>query len=103
MDAHAPWVPVPLLFANAESGGPVEHGFFLDVVQELRRGLTDALPLDGVYICEHGAAITTEEADPDGLVFALVREIVGPSVAGCRNRRSACELFRNAWSVPLIL
>jgi microcystin degradation protein MlrC len=80
LDASGPWEPVPILFANAESGGPVEHAFFLDVLAQMRRGLANAPALDAVYICEHGAAITTEEPDPDGIVFAMVREMVGPSV-----------------------
>jgi microcystin degradation protein MlrC len=80
MDATGPWEPVPILFANAESGGPVEHAFFLDVLEQMRRSLAAVQSLDGVYICEHGAAITTEDPDPDGMVFAMVREIVGPSV-----------------------
>jgi D-serine deaminase-like pyridoxal phosphate-dependent protein/microcystin degradation protein MlrC len=80
MDQHGAWTPVPILFANAESGGPVEHGFFLDSLARFEAGLRAALPVDAVYICEHGAAITTEEQDPDGLVFERVRAIVGPDV-----------------------
>jgi microcystin degradation protein MlrC len=80
MDAIGPWTPVPILFANAESGGPVEHAFFADTLREFEKRLRAALPLDAVYICEHGAAITTEEDDPDGVVFTLVRRIVGPAV-----------------------
>ncbi|WP_316149567.1 M81 family metallopeptidase [Cupriavidus sp. BIC8F] len=80
MDSKGLWTPVPILFANAESGGPVEHGFFMETLATFERELRAALPLDAVYLCEHGAAITTEEDDPDGLVFELVRSIVGPSV-----------------------
>ena len=80
MDATSPWTPVPILFANAESGGPVDHAFFADTLREFEHRLRAALPLDAVYICEHGAAITTEEDDPDGAVFTLVRSIVGPTV-----------------------
>jgi microcystin degradation protein MlrC len=80
MDAIGTWSPVPILFANAESGGPVDHAFFTDTLSIFEQRLRAALPLDGVYICEHGAAITTEEDDPDGLVFETVRSIVGPSV-----------------------
>jgi len=79
-DKNGPWTPVPILFANAESGGPVEHAFFLETLQAMERSLRASLPLDAVYICEHGAAITTEEDDPDGVVFQMVRSIVGPSV-----------------------
>ncbi|MET0185111.1 MAG: M81 family metallopeptidase [Achromobacter sp.] len=80
MDAAGAWTPLPILFANAESGGPVEHGFFADTLSVFEAGLRAALPLDAVYICEHGAAITTQSDDPDGEVFALVRRIVGDAV-----------------------
>ncbi|KAI3606979.1 hypothetical protein D8I24_2015 [Cupriavidus necator H850] len=80
MDAGGQWQPVPILFANAESGGPVDHAFFMETLAIFERELRAALPLDAVYICEHGAAITTEEDDPDGLVFEMVRSIVGPTV-----------------------
>jgi microcystin degradation protein MlrC len=80
MDLIRRWAPVPILYANAESGGPVDHAFFADTLAEFERGLRAALPLDAVYICEHGAAVTTEDDDPDGAVFALVRRIVGPDV-----------------------
>ena len=43
-------------------------------------GYRAALPLDAVYICSHGAGLTTEEDDPDGVLFEMVREIVGPDV-----------------------
>ncbi len=80
MDQAGPWTPAPILFANAESGGPVDHAFFVETCAAFRAGLKAAMPLDAVYICEHGAAITTEDRDPDGAVFTLVREIVGPNV-----------------------
>jgi microcystin degradation protein MlrC len=37
-----------------------------------------AAPLDGVYIAEHGAAAATIDPDPDGTLFTMVRETVGP-------------------------
>ncbi|MYZ44728.1 M81 family metallopeptidase [Schauerella aestuarii] len=80
MDAAGAWIPMPILFANAESGGPVDHGFFTDTLNAFEAGLRAALPLDAVYICEHGAAITTACDDPDGAVFALVRRTVGDGV-----------------------
>src|SRR5262249_49752068 len=42
--------------------------------------LAAALPVDAVYICAHGAGLTTEEDDPDGALFEKVRQIVGPDV-----------------------
>lgn len=80
MDQRGTWTPVPILFANSEAGGPVEHAFFMDILAVFEAALRAALPLNAVYICEHGAAVTTEEQDPDGLVFERVRAIVGPDV-----------------------
>jgi microcystin degradation protein MlrC len=80
MDASGPWAPVGVALAMTEPNGPVEHGFFVELLDTIERRLKAALPVDAVYICSHGAALTTEEDDPDGVLFAKVREIVGPDV-----------------------
>jgi microcystin degradation protein MlrC len=80
MDAAGPWQPVGIAFAAAEPNGPVDHAFFTRLMADIDQRLRTALPFDAVYICEHGAAITTEDDDPDGALFALVRGIVGPDV-----------------------
>ncbi len=80
MDANGAWTPVPILFANAESGGPVDHAFFAETLAIMERELRAAMPLDAIYICEHGAAITTEEDDPDGAVFEMARSVAGPAI-----------------------
>ena len=80
MDAAGPWQPVGIALAMSEPNGPVEHGFFEELLDTIERRLTAALPVDGVYICAHGAAVTTEEDDPEGVLFEMVREIVGPDV-----------------------
>ena len=80
MDGSIEWEPVPILMGLVEAGGPIDHAFFEEVLVEMRTRLEAAMPLDGVYICNHGAMITTGERDPDGVIFAMVREIVGPDV-----------------------
>jgi microcystin degradation protein MlrC len=80
MDRTGPWTPVPLVMAMTEPGGPIDHPFFEEVAAKVRAGLKAALPLDGVYFCAHGAAITTEDEDPEGTLFDIIREIVGPKV-----------------------
>src|SRR5262249_52934947 len=80
MDQAGAWTPVPLRLAQAQPNGPVVHSFFAELLEELRRGLRAALPLDGVYVCSHGAGLTTEEDDPDGALLAMVRETVGAAV-----------------------
>ena len=80
MDASGPWQMAPLIVAATAPGGPAEQSFFDEFLDEVRTRLRAALPLDGVYISEHGAASATGDIDPDGTVFALVRSIVGADV-----------------------
>ena len=80
MDRTGSWTPVPLRFAQAQPNGPVVHEFFAELMDELRRGLAAAKPLDGVYVCSHGAGLTTADDDPDGALLAMVRAVVGPEV-----------------------
>jgi microcystin degradation protein MlrC len=80
MDASGAWTPVGIALAMTEPNGPVEHAFFVELLATIEHRLRAALPVDAVYICSHGAALTTGEDDPDGVLFAKVREIVGPDV-----------------------
>jgi microcystin degradation protein MlrC len=80
MDATGPWQPVPILLAMAEPNGPVEEPLFAEMMSIWRKGLEAALPLDGVYLCLHGAGLTTARQDPDGDLCAMVRAMVGPDV-----------------------
>jgi microcystin degradation protein MlrC len=80
MDGSGPWTPLGIALAMTEPNGPVEHDFFVELLDTISRRLKAALPVDAVYICAHGAALTTEDDDPDGTLFAMVREIVGPHV-----------------------
>lgn len=80
MNGSLEWEPVPILIGLVEAGGPMDHAFFKEVLTEMRGRLQAAMPLDGVYVCNHGAMITTEERDPDGVIFGMVREIVGPDL-----------------------
>lgn len=80
MDRTGDWEPVPILITGAEPGGPAEHRFIADCLHHMREGLKGALPLDAVYITNHGAMTTTEEPDPDGELYAMVRGVVGAQV-----------------------
>lgn len=80
MDRSGDWEAVPILITGAEPGGPAEHRFFQDCLRHMREGLKAALPLDAVYITNHGAMTTTDEPDPDGELYAMVRSVVGASV-----------------------
>ncbi|EDP63776.1 1-deoxy-D-xylulose 5-phosphate reductoisomerase [alpha proteobacterium BAL199] len=74
------WQPVPIVHASSQPAGPVEEGFFKELLTEFEEGLRAGGALDGVYVAEHGGATATHTHDPDGEVFALVRRVVGPDV-----------------------
>ena len=86
MDAHAAkmpagrWIPVPILVTAAEPGGPIDHGFFLRLLAEMDRRLKAAGKVDAVYISNHGGMTSTGTPDPDGLLYKMVRNAVGPDV-----------------------
>lgn len=80
MDATGDWTMAPLTVAATSPGGPAEQTFFDAFLADVETDLRAALPVDGVYISEHGAASTTGDFDPDGTLFERVRHIVGPDV-----------------------
>jgi microcystin degradation protein MlrC len=80
MNASGAWTPVPLMCAMAGASGPVEHGFFSEVVHEHAARLRAGLPVDGVFLSLHGGAIGTEDDDPEGVLLERLRAMVGPSV-----------------------
>ncbi len=80
MDRHGPWEAVPILMTAGGASGPVDQRFFEKVVEKMRAGLKAVLPVDAVYLPEHGAATATGDDDPDATVFEMVRALVGPNV-----------------------
>ena len=80
MTATGAWQPVPLYGAMVGASGPIEHGFFLEVVQQLETRLRAALPVDAVFLSLHGGAIGEKEGDPEGVVLERVRAIVGKAI-----------------------
>lgn len=80
MDAGRPWVPVPLLAAAAGASGPMEQEAFDEFLHRTEAMLRAALPVDGVFLSLHGAATATVEVDPDGVLLARIRSIIGPEV-----------------------
>ncbi|CAN5647770.1 M81 family metallopeptidase [soil metagenome] len=80
MDRTGPWTPVPLRVSQAQPGGPVEESFFKGFLAEIASGLKSVLPIDGVFVSCHGAALAEGTDDPDGDLFELVRSVVGPDV-----------------------
>lgn len=79
MNATGPWQPVPIIIAATEPGGPVDQRFFDVTLARMRTLLEAAAPYDAIYICNHGAMTASASEDPDGALYALCREIAGPS------------------------
>jgi len=80
MNQGKAWLPLPLMGTMVGASGPIDQIFFDEVVREMRERLMAAMPVDGVFLSLHGAAIATIDVDPDGTLLAAMREIVGPSV-----------------------
>lgn len=80
MDQGEAWTAVPLLATGAGASGPVEQPVFDGVLARITGGLRAALPVEGVFLALHGAATATEEPDPDGVLLAAVRAVVGRGV-----------------------
>lgn len=77
MHATGPWQPVPTLLTGCQPAGPVEAAFFDECVDKTCQSLQRALPLDAVYLANHGAMTATHDPDPDGELYARVRAVVG--------------------------
>ncbi len=77
MDLLRPWDRIPILVAKAKPAGCLEQNFFEELKMDMSYRLDKALPVDAVFFAAHGAATTTEDFDPDGTLFSMVRDIVG--------------------------
>ena len=78
MHASGPWEPVPIVITSCEPGGPAEQVFVEETLARMREMLAEAGPLDGIYVSNHGAMTATNDTDPDGELYALARDTVGP-------------------------
>ena len=71
---------VPLLYAGTCPGGEVGADCYRELKDELLERLRAALPVDGVLLPLHGAAVVEEIGDLEGDLLAAVREVVGEEV-----------------------
>ena len=78
MNASGPWEAVPILITATEPGGAADAAFIERTLERMRTLLAEAGPLDGIYVSNHGAMVSTTDSDPDGALYALARETVGP-------------------------
>ena len=73
--------PIPTLFAAAVPSGLIEHQCFCQLVDELIERIQAALPLQGIALALHGAAVADGFYDADAHVLERVREVVGNDVS----------------------
>ncbi len=69
---------VPLISANAASGGQPTMDAFRQITARLLAPLRAALPVDGVLLSLHGSFSAQGLDDADGAILAQVRQLVGP-------------------------
>ncbi|ARO14597.1 Microcystin LR degradation protein MlrC-like protein [Ketogulonicigenium robustum] len=77
-DYDADWQPV--FWARAVPGAPICPETYAAFKAEILAGIRAAMPLDGVYMALHGAAVVAGMHDCEGDLLAAVRDIVGPDV-----------------------
>ena len=80
MNQLGDWTPAPLIVIGAPPGGPAGASVWATFLAEVERRLRAALPVDAVYVANHGASSAVGENDTEGVLMRLLREIVGPDV-----------------------
>src|SRR5919206_2609478 len=78
MNAGGSWEAVPILITATEPGGAADQSFVEKTFERMRTLIRASGPLDAIYVSNHGAMISTTDSDPDGALYALARETVGP-------------------------
>jgi microcystin degradation protein MlrC len=71
---------IPLLYASTCPGGYITADCYAQLKGELLERLSAALPVDGVLLPLHGAAVAEGVGDLEGDLISAVRRIVGPDV-----------------------
>jgi microcystin degradation protein MlrC len=69
--------PVPVLSAWSSSSGPLTRACFDTLLGRLTDGIRRAGPVDGVYLCLHGAMGVTGVRDPETVLLRAAREAAG--------------------------
>jgi microcystin degradation protein MlrC len=70
----------PLLWTSGGAGGTVTADAFERIAGELVHRLSEAMPVDGVYLDLHGAMVTRSFEDGEGELLRRVRAAVGGRV-----------------------
>jgi len=71
---------LPLLSARAQPSGVVQQQAFDTMLDWFLQRLEEVLPVDGVLLDLHGAMVTSDHQDAEGVFIEGVRELVGPNM-----------------------
>ncbi|WP_193370939.1 M81 family metallopeptidase [Pelagibius marinus] len=71
---------VPLISADGGATGPIEQSLLDEMTAAICNRISDALPLDAVYLALHGSSKGTKDEDPEATLLRQVRRIIGPDV-----------------------
>ncbi len=71
---------IPTLFAAAVPSATIEYQSFIELVDDLIERMQKAMPLDGVVLSLHGAAVADNIDDADACILERVRQAVGDAV-----------------------
>jgi microcystin degradation protein MlrC len=82
---------VPLLAARGVSSGRLSTSAYARLRGGLLSALESSLPVDGVFLFQHGSMEAVGEDDPEGDIAQAVRSLVGPGVAVAMT----CDLHGN--------
>jgi microcystin degradation protein MlrC len=80
MDALGPWQPLPLIVIGAPPGGPASASVWAAFMRETRERLQAVLPVDAIYIANHGASSAENEDDTEAALATMLRVMVGNDV-----------------------
>jgi microcystin degradation protein MlrC len=69
---------LPTLATFALSGGPLDTATYVTLRDRLLERLAAVRPFDAVLLALHGAMVTEEEEDADGVTIRAVRDVIGP-------------------------
>ena len=74
------WTLLPLTWAAATPSAHVTEDAYERIVGMILDQLRDALPVNAVYLCLHGAMVAEHAEDGEGELLARVRALIGPDI-----------------------
>lgn len=78
--AERGWTALPLLYAWTQPSGTIERESYEEMKARLLSRLSEAMPVDGVFLDLHGAGVVDGIDDLEGDLAHAVRALAGPGV-----------------------